>query len=145
MEFQTKKALLEYLGKNPDDRKLVDRLIAKGKVYKEDGMYVLVERGNLLDEVLRLREEVERLKFFSGQNTVAVNTTVQVNNSELEEAKVQWDYWEKKCRRYGKYIEQVIEVTYNRIKPMLWSKLEEKSEFREHILEEVREICGNDE
>lgn len=100
MEFQTKKALLEYLGKNPDDRKLVDRLIAKGKVYKEDGMYVLVERGNLLDEVLRLREEVERLKFFSGQNTVAVNTTVQVNNSELEEAKVQWEYWEKECRRY---------------------------------------------
>lgn len=145
MEFQTKKALLEYLGKNPDDRKLVDRLIAKGKVYKEDGMYVLVERGNLLDEVLRLREEVERLKFFSGQNTVAVNTTVQVNNSELEEAKVQWEYWEARCRRYGKYMLKVIEIIYNRIKPMLGNKLEPYEEFKEHILEEVREICGNDE
>jgi hypothetical protein len=29
MEFETKKALLEYLGKDPNDRKLVDRMIAR--------------------------------------------------------------------------------------------------------------------
>lgn len=108
-------------------------------------MYVLnvqQKKKDLVDEVRELREKVAELE---ANKSVSVNTTVQVNNSDLEEAKAQRDYWEKKCRRYGKYIEQVIEVTYNRIKPMLWSKLEEKSEFREHILEEVREICGNDE
>lgn len=36
MQFETKKALLEYLGKNPDDRKLVDRMMLRGDVYKED-------------------------------------------------------------------------------------------------------------
>lgn len=139
MEFQTKKALLEYLGKNPDDRKLVDRLIAKGKVYKEDGMYVLVERGNLLDEVLRLREEVERLKFFSGQNTVAVNTTVQVNNSELEEAKVNAEYWEKECRRYWRLINNVISVCYRKLKGLLGSKFMMSEEgFKEAVIEEVK-------
>lgn len=81
MEFETKRALLEYLGKNTEDRKYVDRLIAKGKVYKDDGMYVLVERGNLLDEVIRLREENRRLKNFSGENTVVENTTF--NNEGL--------------------------------------------------------------
>ena len=84
MEFETKRALLEYLGKNSEDRKYVDRLIAKGKVYKDDGMYVLVERGNLLDEVIRLREENRRLKNFSGGNTVVENTTVtEVENTTL--------------------------------------------------------------
>ena len=81
MEFETKRALLEYLGKNTEDRKYVDRLIAKGKVYKDDGMYVLVERGNLLDEVIRLREENRGLKNFSGENTVVENTTF--NNEGL--------------------------------------------------------------
>ena len=37
--FETKKALLEYLGKNSNDRKLVDRLLAKGSVRMEEGMY----------------------------------------------------------------------------------------------------------
>lgn len=41
--FETKKALLTYLGKNPDDRKLVDRLIAKWEVWVENGMYYVNE------------------------------------------------------------------------------------------------------
>lgn len=41
--FETKRALLTYLGKNPDDRKLVDRLIAKWEVWVEDGMYYVNE------------------------------------------------------------------------------------------------------
>lgn len=36
MGFETQRALLEYLGKNPNDRNLVQRMIAKGDVYKED-------------------------------------------------------------------------------------------------------------
>jgi hypothetical protein len=34
--FETKKALLIYAGKNPDDRKLVDRWMSKGIVWMED-------------------------------------------------------------------------------------------------------------
>jgi hypothetical protein len=35
MEFTTQRELLEYLGKNPDDRNLVQRLIIKGEVVRE--------------------------------------------------------------------------------------------------------------
>ena len=43
MEFGTQRELLEYLGKHPDDRKLVQRMIKRGEVFKKDGVYYLVE------------------------------------------------------------------------------------------------------
>ena len=132
--FETKKALLVYLGKDENDRKLVDRMILRGEVYMEDGMYYLSRKEDRLKELELL---VEKLR-----GEIA---TIKESNWDYEEAKAQWDYWETKCRRYGKYMIKVIEVTYNRIKPMLGSKLEWMDEFKEHILEEVREICGNDD
>lgn len=38
--FQSKKEVLEYLGKDGGDNKLVDRLVANGKFIKQDGMYI---------------------------------------------------------------------------------------------------------
>ena len=35
MEFRTQRELLEYLGKNENDRNLVQRLIIKGEVVRE--------------------------------------------------------------------------------------------------------------
>ena len=57
MKFATQRELLEYAGKCPNDRSLVQRWRSKGKVYMEDGMYVLVE-----DDVDSLRRENEELK-----------------------------------------------------------------------------------
>jgi hypothetical protein len=34
--FQSKKEVLEYLGKSPNDRKLVDRMISKGEIEKTE-------------------------------------------------------------------------------------------------------------
>ena len=45
MKFQTKKELLRYLGKNEDDRKLVDRMVARGEVRLEWRIYVLEEKA----------------------------------------------------------------------------------------------------
>lgn len=129
MEFETQRGLLEYLGKNPNDRSLVQRMIMRGDVYRENGMYILVNRDEKIREleflVQKLRSEI---------------TTMKESNWDLEEAKIQWEYWENQTRRYVDYLEKVISVTYDRVKPMLGNKLEEKSEFREHILEEVREL-----
>ena len=36
MKFRTKKELLQYLGKNENDRKLVDRMMIKGIVHLVD-------------------------------------------------------------------------------------------------------------
>ena len=56
--FETKKALLEYLGKNPKDNKLVDRMMLRGEVYLEGGMFYLADGG----DVNTLRERVAELE-----------------------------------------------------------------------------------
>jgi hypothetical protein len=84
----------------------------------------------LIEENERLREEIKNKSEW----------LTPLNNDELYEAKVQWEYWEARCRRYNDYLQQVIKITYDRIKPMLWNKLEEFDDFREHILSEVKEI-----
>lgn len=35
--FQNKKSILEYLGKNPNDRNLIERMIVRGEIVKVDG------------------------------------------------------------------------------------------------------------
>lgn len=138
MEFATQAELLEHLGKNPNDRSLVQRMMARGEVIKEWDMYVIVDKDIIIKE---LKEEIKELKKSEPKQVVESDSwEIEKINEELEEAKVNCDYWEKKCYRYADYLEKVISVTYDRIKPVLWNKLEEKSDFREHILEEVREL-----
>ena len=73
MEFTTKRELLEYLGKNPDDRKLVDRMIKRWEVYREDWMYNLItDKQSLIDEIKNLREEIKELKKSEPKQIIAV-------------------------------------------------------------------------
>ena len=59
MEFETQAQLLEYLGKNVNDRNLVQRMMIRGEIFKENGMYILVDK----DEIIKnLREENEKLR-----------------------------------------------------------------------------------
>lgn len=81
--FETKKALLEHLGKNPDDRKLVDRLILRGDVHIEDGMYYIVDKDAIIDW---LREVVKKLR--------GEITTMRESNWDLWEAKAQWEHYQ---------------------------------------------------
>lgn len=73
MEFTTKRELLEYLGKNPDDRKLVDRMIKRWEVYREDWMYNLItDKQSLIDEFKSLRERVKELEKSEPKQIIAV-------------------------------------------------------------------------
>lgn len=58
MGFITKRELLEHIGKNPNDNKLVDRMMRRGEVYMEDGIYYLVES----EEVVKLKERIKELE-----------------------------------------------------------------------------------
>lgn len=79
--FETKKALLEYLGKDVNDRKLVDRMIHDGRACVKDGMYYLTSK----DEIIReLEEEVKRLKKSESKEGRHVNEDADAI-SELEE------------------------------------------------------------
>lgn len=70
--FESQRALLEYLGKNPNDRSLVQRLIKRWRVYKEWGMYYFVGDG------LEIKEEV---------TNKSDETVVEMDNKELLELK----------------------------------------------------------
>jgi hypothetical protein len=59
MEFTSQKDLLEYLGKNPNDRNLVKRMMRRGEVYMEDSIYHLVDKDAIIEE---LKNEIEELK-----------------------------------------------------------------------------------
>ena len=128
--FETKKALLEYLGKNPNDRKLVDRLILKGEVHLEDGMYYLVDKDAI---IAWLEEEVKKLR--------GIITTFKEENWDLEEAKIQWKYWERECKRYWRLSLNVIDICYNKFKQLLGSRFQEsKEDFKDWIIEIAKEM-----
>ena len=77
------------------------------------------------DEVSRLKEENEALKRIEKSET---------NPSELEEAKIQWEYYENLAERRKRMIELVIHETYVIAKEKLGNKMEEESEFRSSII-----------
>lgn len=66
MKFQTKKELLRYLWKNEDDRKLVDRMVARGEIRLEWRIYVLEEKekeaSSSSSDLEYLNKEYEKLE-----------------------------------------------------------------------------------
>ena len=103
MGFESKRALLEYLGKNPKDNKLVDRMMLRGEVYMEDGMFCLRETDAdaLRRENEQLKEKIKELeqsglKFVSKAmgEKVLDHGEIEGLKEELHEAKVQWKYYE---------------------------------------------------
>ncbi len=98
MQFETKRALLTYLGKNPDDNKLVDRMIKRWEVYREDWMYHLItNKQSLIDEnrELKLRvHELEKSESMTREEHQHLQEFFKIKD-ELKEAKIQWEYWER--------------------------------------------------
>lgn len=80
MEFRTKKELLEYLGKKGNDNKLVDRMMMRGEVEKKDWVYMLVEKGAVIEE---LTKELEMYKECYNKNAEDYNRLLE----EYEEYK----------------------------------------------------------
>ena len=62
MKFNTKKDLLRYLGKNEDDRKLIDRMVARGEVKVEWRLYVIEDKKAATDDLEYLNKEYEKLE-----------------------------------------------------------------------------------
>ena len=62
MKFNTKKDLLRYLGKNEDDRKLIDRMVARGEVKVEGRIYVIEDKKASETDLEYLNKEYEKLE-----------------------------------------------------------------------------------
>ena len=82
-EFKTKKGLLEYLGKKGNDNKLVDRMIMRGEVRKEDWMYYIVERDDYIGEY-------NWLSITKIQQLVMELEEVKKEKAELEADYIKW-------------------------------------------------------
>ena len=167
--YSTQAELLEHLGKNPNDRSLFQRMLARGDVAKdEDGMYYIVSKDAIIDELKQrikelggmeatLRDKEDGVRHLSRRNNkleeencslrnrvaeleeVVKAAGGSVNLSELEEAKVNAEYWEKECRRYWRLINNVISVCYRKLKGLLGSRFTmSEEEFKEAVIEEVK-------
>lgn len=128
MEFKTQKQLLEHLGKNVNDRSLVQRMIIRGEILRENGGYILTNKEEKIQE---LEKEVEKLR-----SEIA---TMKANNWDLDEAKAQWEYWEWMAKEYAQYCSDVIDVCYRKIKSIMWGRFtEDKETFKEWIQKQVK-------
>lgn len=125
MEFTTQAELLEHLGKNPNDRRLVQRMVLRWEVVRENGVYVLVDKD---EEIKNLRERI-----FFLENECSKNTTNDLEK-ELSEAKAQWEYYEKLYNEVYEDREYRLEKAFNWIKQRVkWVSWEE---FKEWVMDD---------
>lgn len=88
-----------------------------------------------MKQVKRQQDEIDMLK----------EVLSNEQQTDADEAKIQREYREAKANRYQKAMNLVIRTTYNVIKPKLGNRLEDYDEFRDSILNSVKEQLGNDE
>lgn len=128
MEFNTQREILEHLWKNGNDRSLVQRMIIRGEILKQNGVYILTNKEEKIQE---LEKEVQKLR-----SEIA---TMKESNWDLEEAKAQWKYWEWLAKEYSQYCADVIDVCYKKIKSIMWWRFtEDKETFKEWIQRMVK-------
>lgn len=139
MWYTKKKEILEHLWKNGRDVKGLDRLIRKWVVIEKNGSYIY--RGDY--DLRRIKKLEEQLKEKEEKKSEQEERLPWEDDKELMEAKAQWEYWEAKCRWYGRKMNLMVEVVYDTIKPKLGNKLESFSEFKEAIFEKVKELDGD--
>lgn len=117
MQFETKRALLTYLGKNPDDNKLVDRMILRWEVFREDWMYHLItNKKSLIEENRELKLRVKELEK-SGKECQLWELMSDLSLwTELEEAKIQWKYYQDLYEAEKEDKQERIRKCFRRIK-----------------------------
>ena len=130
--FQSKKEVLEYLGKSPNDRKLVDRMISKGEIEKTEDWYKLVQKGN--EEVEKLRAENEELKKKVADLELdkEIRESNEVSMEDLKEATAQWHYYEEEYEKEKKDKEDRIRKCFQWIKSK--NPKANWEEFRERVM-----------
>lgn len=127
MEFRTQAELLRHLGKNENDRSLVQRMVFRWEILRGDWVYILNDKNKKIEE---LEGEIKKLR-----SEIA---TIKENNWDLEELKVNCEYWESKAREYVQYCSDIIEVCYKKVKASSKWFMETYDEFKEWIQRQVK-------
>lgn len=115
--FQNQKEVLEYLGKNPNDRNLISRMIRKWEIEKTEGWYRLVEKVSG-EELEKLKAENEELKEKVADLELdkEIRESNEVSMEDLKEATAQWHYYEEAYEEEKKDKENRIRKCFQWIK-----------------------------
>jgi len=151
MRFKTKKELLEHLGKNVNDRKLVDRMMSKGEVVMVDWEYEYnTPAEDFSEREKELMDKIEWLEFTldlkESQIESLNNEIKELKNTpssweEFEELKVNYEYLQQKFRRLKRGYELVIQLTY---KYAAKNMKITKEEYKEQLSEEINEALSEE-
>ena len=155
MKFKTKGELLEYLGKNRTDNKLVDRMIIRWEVNKtSEGYEYNTPAEDFSEREKELMDKIDGLEFTldlkesqieSLQNEIDDLKKTSWGN-EYDELKVNYEYLQQKFRRLKRGYELVIQLTYKyAAKNMKITKEEYKEQLSEEVNEVLSEEMGREE
>lgn len=111
--FSTKAELLKYLGKNEKDNKLVDRMIAKGFVYKENWMYVLVDKDSEIERLKKenaeMAKQIKELKENWQSGTHALWKNEEGNNALIAQLNSDLEYQMKENEKLERRVDMYQE------------------------------------
>ena len=146
MRFWTKKELLEHLGKDRKDVRLVDRMVDRGEVERVSWGYEYLGSARGWDEVLmkkvkELEEENEKLKQENKELFLESLWSNESSESKDNELQANYEYLQQKFRRLKRGYELVIQLTY---KYAAKNMKITKEEYKEQLSEEVNEMLNEE-
>lgn len=123
MEFRTQRELLEYLGKNPNDRNLVSRMRKRWDVRKECWVYILTKKDELIWEIEKWKEEYK--KIIEECNRLAnENARLIKDKNELIQRIIESDKWSSEkneiVNKVYKYLTQVLHIRLDKSEFIEW-------------------------
>ena len=151
MEFRKKKEILEYLGKDVKDVRLIDRMIKRGEIKREGCMYIYESREVELEKEIKiLREKLDSMlrddKISSKESMVDKNINlsdlekqIESLNSDLNFQIAENEKLEKKVAEFQECIRRCY----------LWARNVKKDktprpEFKKEVLKLQDELPGED-
>lgn len=136
MQFEKKKSILKYLGKDGKDVRALSRMIERWEVKFDWTYYSLV--GDGVSEETQPKQTAPIEIFLPPEKTISSKVDTDLK-AELDEALVNAKYWEDRCREYGRKMGLMLEIIYNIIKPRLKWQIEPFDEFKEFVYSKVKE------
>ena len=108
MRFKTKKEILEYLGKNWKDNKLIDRMILRGEAWHDiDGYYLIDDNLVKIEELQRIVKEKEGLVLeFARRNNTLEHEIDNLKGNEVDEREISKEI----LRKVYKYLTNVLRL-----------------------------------
>ena len=145
MEFRTKKELLEYLGKDTKDVRLVDRMMKRGEIKKEWFMYIYESKEIELEkEVKNLREKLDSMlrddKISTKKEVVDKNDNLSDLEKKISDLNSDLDFQMKEYEKLENQTKEEVWMYQECIrKCYLWAVNEKKikitrPDFRDNVL-----------